>query len=183
MDKGGYTLLEMVIALAIVSVLSAAATAALAGRIALARAEADENRLYRTLAFARQSAILYGIPVLFCSLAEDGSCVTKGGREAAVLAAGPKDGQEILLLRAKLADTKAWLEYRGAFGREQLRFAPDGTAAEAGSWIYCPGNGRASLRRRVVVNQTGRIYPAGDRDDNGQRDGTEGKGTCRPILQ
>jgi len=179
-DRAGFTLLEVITVLAIIAILSATAAIGLAGRMALARADTAENHLYRTLVFARQSAVLRGIPVIFCALA-DGSCIARGGREMAALAAGPGGGQGVVLQRVGLADTKAWLEFRGALGAPQLRFAPDGTVAGAGSWIYCPGNRRKTLRRRVVVNQAGRIYPAGDRDGDGQKDGTEGEAFCRQV--
>ena len=179
--KSGYTLLETIAVLAIIAILVTAATAAVAQRLALARADADENRLYRMLLFARQSAVLRGTAVIFCGRVHN-SCISRGGRETAVLSTGADGAAESLLQGARLADTEAWLEFRGAFGAGQLRFAPDGAASGAGSWIYCPGSGREALRRRVVVNPAGRIYPAGDRDGDGRKDGTQGADLCRPSA-
>lgn len=162
----GFTLFEMIVALAVLTVLIAALAPSFRGLLQDNQAAVHAETLMTSLTLARSEAIKRDVRVTLCKSADGASCATAGDWAQGWLVFVDRDsdgvldtGEDLLQVQGGLAgkftvnNTNAdnWYAYR-----------PDGSAASSGGLVtgtfrVCPPpGGDASRARRVVTNITGR---------------------------
>lgn len=157
----GFSLLSLIVTLAIIVSLAAVAGETLHKRIAIARADSAAVRIEQMLLFARHAAMLQGAAVAVC-LENEGAnkCTADRGTNLRVHAAS---GAQTLLQHLHLEKTGDSLRLRSSFGAGRLLFAADGSVSLGGSLHYCPANANPALSRSFSVSAGGRIHVrAGD---------------------
>ena len=161
----GFTLIEMLVSLALLAVLIAAVAPSFHGLLQGNLAAAHAETLMTSLTLARSEAIKRNVRVTLCKSADGANCTTAGDWAQGWLIFVDRDGdgaldagEDLLRVQAALAgkftlkNTNAdnWYAYR-----------PDGSAASSGGLVtgtfrVCPPGGDFSRARRVVTNITGR---------------------------
>lgn len=149
----GMTLIELLIALAILALLSGIAAPALDGVVLNARRAAAMEHLLRAAWFARVEAVQRGRPVLLCASAEDSTMCdeeaadwSRGWRVAPV-----DDPVEALRHAGPVADPRARL----LANRAVFRFEPHDKRSTNGTLAWCDHRG-ARAARALVIAPTGR---------------------------
>lgn len=186
--RNGWTLIELLTALAVAGVLAAAAIPAYRGLAADARRAARVNELLASLILARSEAAKRGATVIACGVADtdgDGrlgpaerSCQGLDWSRGWLVAAWRDNGDrtvdpgelEVLLMRA--ADPKEGLSVRANGLAAAPPVRPLGTAAletfgrhsSNGTITICDGRGSASARA-VILSPTGRARSSKTRAD------------------
>lgn len=156
----GFTLVELVLACAILVIATGAALPSLSGLLEHHHANAAVSALTRQMQLARTAAISRNHRTVLCPSADGSQCLSgsdwSGGWILFVDDDGnrrPDSGEDIL--RVEQAPTSRHLRITSNGGRQQLRYLPDGSSAGSNLTLsVC--SPRGELLARVVVNNVGR---------------------------
>ena len=153
----GFTLVELMTALSISSLLTLIAIPSLLALNQKVRADSNIRLIQNTLAFARNSAINYGTRVTVCPISS-GECSSDWSIGLTVfIDSGQKnviDGNDVLLRETNEFNEKDIIQYN----RKSIRFQPDGLASGTnGTLVYCPDDINSPYSAAVIVNQAGRM--------------------------
>lgn len=178
MRSGGFSLIEVLLVLALSATLLLLAVPGMRGVIAVARLDAAIADYYGALALARSEAIRRGVRVSLRN--SGGSCNWGAGWQMFVDA--DSDGQldvgEVILRRQAALSTPLTL-YGNTNYTNFIAFKADGTVNQVGTFILCHDNllaeGGQSRSRALIVSWAGRVRLGPDSNGNGipEKDGGE----------
>lgn len=165
----GFSLLELLITLALFSVVMAIAIPSLGPAIERHSVLADTRTLLRVVRLARQVAVTSGKRVTICPVDSAQRCTSDWSRRVAAFTDQDNDeqiGDNDRILYHWGQEHRSVLRWRG-FGSGYLRISHRGHSAENGSFTLCPPGGSVQMARQLVVNRVGRAYISQDRDNDG----------------
>ncbi|WP_298442525.1 GspH/FimT family pseudopilin [uncultured Ferrimonas sp.] len=153
----GRTLIELLIAIAIATILLGIGRPVIDYLLAHSRASTHISQLYQDLNYARQLAVSYQNTITVCPINDDNRCSNQWQHGYSVfIDTQPKgrwnEGDEILQQRAAIAPQ----DFITA-SRTQVRFSSDGFTYFTGSIRYCPLQRNSELRQQVTISATGGI--------------------------
>ncbi len=165
----GYTLVEILTTLSIAIILSAS-TLALTPLLQASRAMNAKQSLIRMTQLAKSNAVGRSIRITVCPTANKTDCIDRGENLSLIAFSDTnqnflRDMNEIILAEAEIEGRLAW---NGA--HNILRYRPDGTAIEFGTFTYCPKNRDNRYAYQLTTNAAGRSYFSRDRDGDGKDD-------------
>lgn len=180
--NAGMTLLELVLAIALLSILVAATAPSLSGIIEQRRGDEVIGVLRDAIELGRATAISSGGLATIC---RSGNGVSCGGRwEEGMIVFIDADGDRRpdapgALVRAfRFPTPNGTIRWRSFGNRQYLQMTPLGfTRNQNGNFTWCPADGDNSNARQLIVNAAGRLREAADSDGDGVREGSNG----RPI--
>ncbi|WP_269790698.1 GspH/FimT family pseudopilin [Stenotrophomonas sp. Iso1] len=156
----GFTLIELVVCLAVFALLAAIAAPPLSALLERHRAIAAEHALIHHLQLARMTAVTHRKPAVLCPSLDGRSC--SGGNDWSigwlvfVDRAGkrtPEDPADIV--RNDIHPTSSTLRLVSTRGRSNIRYQPDGRSAGSNLTIsICSKEG--TILAQVIVNNAGR---------------------------
>jgi type IV fimbrial biogenesis protein FimT len=180
MQAHGFTLSELLVTLAIAAAAMTLAAPAFDDLLAAQRATAAQNQIAGAIATARTESILQHQAVTLCP-GHDRACLGRDQWHHGALVFVDADrngridpGERVVMALPPLRSGER-LYWRSFRNRSFLQFLPHGyTAWQNGSFLYCPGNGRARHARLVIVNAQGRVRLARDTDGDGIAEDADG---------
>lgn len=151
----GFTLLEMLLVLAILSAVSWAVIPFLNDQLRENRAELFLRRLTMAIFMTRSEAMQRGTPLQFCGSSDQKTC--DGRWQDGQIIAVRSSGQVVQYYQA--LPTGYRLIWRSSFGRnEGLIFTAEGfTHGQQGTFYYCPPRRYEQHARGLVVLRSGRV--------------------------
>lgn len=163
--RQGFSLLEMFLALVVLSLLLALAVPPLGDLVARNRAQTTAEILMTSLFLARTEAIKRNQRTSLCKSADGAACTLDGDWAQGWLVFvdpagfGTYDAGEILL--QVQGELRGGFSVRNTNAADWYAYRPDGSAASSGGLVtgtfrVCPRNGQADLAYRVITNVTGR---------------------------
>ena len=179
----GMTLLELLLAIALLSILLAATVPSLTGIIEQRRGGEAIRLLREAIELTRTAAIDSGGLATLCRSRTGASC---GGRwEEGMIVFVDGDGDrapdtaDALVRVFRFPSPSGSVRWRSFGNRQYLQMTPMGfTRDQNGNFTWCPENGDVRLARQLIVNAAGRMREAEDKDGDGVREGANG----RPIA-
>ena len=156
----GFTLIELVTALSVVTILAGIAAPSFAGLIERQHASTAMNSLMTHMALARMSAITRNRRAVLCPSVDGQHCEAGTDWSAGWMLFADEDGNRAPdasddIMRVELEPTSRHLRVVSTTGRQQLRYLPDGRSAGTNLTIsIC--NQEQELLGRVIVNNMGR---------------------------
>lgn len=155
--QNGFTLIELMITIAIASILLTIGLPQLTELHQAYRADSAIKVIQQTLQYARNTAISYGLRVTVCPL-KDNQCTNDWHLGLVVFTdsgvSNQIDGNDKLLLQTGSFDSNDLMFYN----RSAARFQPDGLASGSnGTFKYCPGSADSPYSKAVIINQAGRV--------------------------
>lgn len=177
----GLTLMELLVALAVGSLLLTWASASSAHLIEQGRAGAALNQLIGAVRLARHAAVSHRATVTLCPSAGGGCGRRNSWHEGAVVfvdrdADGSLEAEDAVLRRLPPLRERDRIYWRSFGNRKHLSIRPSGlTAWQNGSLTYCPPDGDLRYARQAIINQQGRVRLAQDADGNGIREDARGR--------
>lgn len=165
--QGGWTLVELLVAVAIAAVLTALAAPSFRDHFTRTRLTTHSSTLQSSLLLARSEAIKRNLRVALCKSANGSICTTSGSweqgwlvfvdknndasraeSESIVMAVGPLSGAFKLVGNSNIAN---YVSYSPS-GATQLTSG----AFQAGTFTLCDGESSSGLARKIVISATGR---------------------------
>lgn len=192
----GFTLVELLITVAVFSVLLLVVTASYEPLISNNRLASSVNTFMGSLARGRTEAGKLSTAVTICSSSNGTSCNAGANWENgwiifndadadAVVDAG--DGDRIVKVFAALGNQDTLRRSGFAFAAGRIQFNSRGELrggnARPGSFVLCDGNGVNAEARAVVINLSGSVRMAVDENNDGilnDHTGAGGNVSCPP---
>ncbi len=177
--NAGMTLLELILAIALLSMLAAATAPSLGGIIEHRRGDAITGLLRDAIELARAEAISSGGFATLCRSGDGARC---GGRwEDGMIVFVDNDGDRLPDTQAAVARVFRFpaptgtIRWRSFGNRQYLQMTPMGfTRNQNGNFTWCPANGDIRQARQLIINAAGRVREAVDSDGDGVREDSNG---------
>ncbi|USD39661.1 GspH/FimT family pseudopilin [Ferrimonas sp. SCSIO 43195] len=155
----GLTLIELMITLAVATLLLTTGVPALQQLLANSRAHSAVTSLYQDLNYARQLAIAYQATVTLCPLSPSSQCDGQWHQGYRIFIDSPPwqtygDDDEHLKQQPAIASRDA---IKFSANVNAIRFDEAGFTGQNGTFYYCPDSASASHLTAVVISRTGRI--------------------------
>lgn len=166
----GFTLLELMVSLTIVSILAGIAIPNFNDFIVQMRVDNEIYHLHRMLLIARNAAINNGQKTILCPLDNGSQCTSQWQNELSVFTDFNNnkllDANETVIIK-RPAITKDDVLIYGK-GRNKVTFKPTGqlSGLANGTFRYCPKD-YENHSRGIIVARSGRIYQSSDIDHDG----------------
>jgi len=156
----GFTLLELMITIAIMAISLSLAVPALGDFIQNQRLRSDVGRLHMDLLYARSMAVNQGQQVIICAFNNGQTCSDEPNWEKGWIifidSNNDRDYQSGEL-HLRVSASMESLSARSSIHRRKIRFFPDGSAAGSAARItICDPRGE-NLARALVIANSGRI--------------------------
>lgn len=180
--KNGFTLIELMIAIAVVAILTMVALPNLNSFTVRMRVDNEISELNRLLLTARNVAVNEGISVTVCSLSLN-SCTANWKNELSVFTDVNSNGVFEPLLNERIIKVKSAIKSNDKlqYGQNNVTYASTGLMTSAASntpFSYCPIED-ATRARGIVISISGRIYSTSDIDnDDKDEDRSGNEITC-----
>ena len=168
----GLTLIELIISIAIMSILAAITIPNFNAFLVQLRVDNEISQLHRMLLNARNGAINYQMPVTVCPLDLQNRCSSQWGNEIAVFIdlnsnnIYEPNNNDVLLRTKSAITTSDKLQY--GLRRNRIIYAPTGRTSGWGSngtFKYCPKD-YPDKSRAISVATSGRVYTSTDIDND-----------------
>lgn len=169
--KQGFTLVELMIAIAVVAILSAIALPSMSNFLVKMRVDNEISEMQRLLLTARNMAINTGKNTTVCPLSS-GVCTTNWQNEISVFT----NGVNTLATNNTFAAPDELIKIKDAiktgdrlqYSQVSVIYTPAGRLiTTAASFSYCP-KGEADSSRGIDVSISGRSYTSSDTDNDGK---------------
>lgn len=165
----GFTLLELLICLSIAALLLGIGIPSFSNIKASMQSYAVQSSLRRTLAAARDFALSSHQTVTLCGINTQFECVDNNFKEIAIFVDKDRDAvltdDEHIFFVSQL-DYSGELTLKAALRRKYIRFKKEGSAEQAGSFVYCHAKHKTTSLR-ITVSMSGRSYSGKDLDGDG----------------
>ncbi|WP_345293347.1 GspH/FimT family pseudopilin [Kangiella marina] len=147
----GFTLPELLVSLAILSIVTAVATPSLSDMIEKNKVSTDVLTVKTLISTTRSKAITDKTYLVICGQIEDSSC----NRNWSTLSVLAKDSKA-LIYRSKLSGNYASVTWSAFQNKKALTFAPTGFTHHQNGTLYLCHESNDKLHRAVVVSKSGR---------------------------
>ncbi len=177
LHKQGFTLVELMIAIAVVAIISAVALPKMNDFLVGMRVDNEISEMQRLLLTARNMAINTGKNTTVCPLSS-GVCTTNWEDEISVFTndANTLDNGNAFAADDELIKTKEAVKSgdKLQYLRKSVIYTPDGYLLTVGAdFNYCPSN-EAEMSRSITVSASGRSYTSSDIDNDGKDENRSG---------
>lgn len=179
-ESNGFTLLEMLIVMAIITALAGISTPGLHRLLRNQEGEAALRALSELLMLARSTAVAGNQIVTMCRSLDGQAC--SGTWSAGSIVFSDRNGdheinQDDRLLRVQRNETmQGSIVWRAFQNRQYLQIDAQGFLRhQSGNFLYCPRDRDSTLARQMIVNGTGRFRYAVDSNDDNIREDSGGK--------
>jgi len=173
----GFTLIELVICIALLVTIIAASTHSIGNLVDRQRSQSEIKGLMRTFHLARTSAINHAQIVTICPLGSDGRCTSDWNSPVSIFL--DPDNQKAL----NNSDFLVHVFHGSGNGhfqpapsnRRYFQFSSLGTSrGTMGNVTWCARNDEPTLRQQLIISRSGRLRFAQDRNNDGVKEKYDG---------
>ncbi|MEP5766306.1 MAG: GspH/FimT family pseudopilin [Halieaceae bacterium] len=183
----GYTLLELLVTMAIIAIIASLSGPSFMDMISRNRQSSALGSMFTMLSTARSEAVNLQTTVSACSSSDQTTCntdnwesgwlvfVDDGTGTGGVANDGNVNGTEQMIRVGQAAGGSLTIRSRNFTDAGAVSFDDDGMSSDRGTLVLC-SDGDASRSSAVILNFSGQARLAGDDDANGtldEDDGTE----------
>jgi type IV fimbrial biogenesis protein FimT/type IV fimbrial biogenesis protein FimU len=166
----GFTLIEVMVAIAIISILSAIALPSMGNFLVKMRVDNEISEIQRLLLTARNMAINTGRNTTVCPLSSSGACTNNWHNEISVFT----NSDNALTTNNNFAAPDELIKIKEEiksgdklqFTQNSIIYTPDGRLLTASAdFSYCPKD-KADQSRGISISLSGRSYTSSDTDND-----------------
>lgn len=165
----GFTVLELMVSLAVLGILLAIAIPSYATLITSTRVSAQHNALAGDLALTRSEAVKRNRQVIICLSPDGAACGTGNAWDQGWMIFVDLDrdqardpGEPVLRTQSAL-DAGTRLEYNAFGSNRYVAYQPTGMTKTNGTFSFCPGV--AGHQRALILTKTGRVRTSKTKPD------------------
>ncbi|MGS2723773.1 GspH/FimT family pseudopilin [Porticoccus sp. GXU_MW_L64] len=181
--NNGFTLIELMISLAILAILLAAAVPAMMDFLERNQSRAIISEVRNLVALARENAVHHSCHTTMCPSDNQIQCSANMDAPVVVFSDCNRnreiDGDDELYRVMQPLPQNSQLIWSFSAGRRYIQMTPQGhTNSTFGSLIYCPASGEERHARLLIISRSGRARYGKDTDSDGipNRSGGENVG-------
>jgi type IV fimbrial biogenesis protein FimT len=176
----GFTLLELLFTLALLVLLSSLAVPAMSHTLKRANNRTLANQMIGLIQYARSESVVRRQVITLCGSRQGQQCDGDWSSHVLVLVDhnrnGKRDDPDTLLQVVSAVKSGESLRWRVFGNKAYLQLHPDGrTRYQNGNFTYCPANGDARYALHWLLNASGRLRLAPDKNGNGIPENSSGK--------
>lgn len=181
----GFTLLELLITLTTLAILTGLAVPAMSHTLKRSSNNTLANQMILLVQYARSESIVKRRVVTLCGSGSTQQCDGQWSKHILVFVDNNQNGKrengEQLLRVVPTATTAGNLQWRSFGNKAYLQLHPTGrTWYQNGNFTYCPTNGDARYALHWLLNASGHLRIALDKNNNGIPEDSSGKDVnCR----
>ena len=166
----GFTLVELMVVVAIAAILALIAAPSFTETINRTRRKTYANQLYEDLAFARNEAIKRGVPVTVCPSTDGENCVASDSWVTGwivfvdVANTGGRDAASEALLKVHEPLASGWTAIKNGVNQRYVTYGPLGTPIGVSNFTLaiCPTSAACTTatdanQTNLVMNTLGRV--------------------------
>jgi len=174
----GFTLVELLISLALMSIIAMVAVSSSGRLLENSRRHASVSEMVTLFNLARNSAIFEQSTVTMCPLDEANTCTHNWNTRPITVFRDPDSNRALaaesdIIRVGQVSKGGKW--DANTSSRPYFRFFPSGMASYAiGNMIWCPNNNDNELAAQIIVNMGGRLRLSKDYDGDGIVDDANG---------
>ncbi|MBJ6138651.1 GspH/FimT family pseudopilin [Marinobacter litoralis] len=167
----GFTLVELLVAIVIISVIANYTVPSLGSLLNSARRQSAVSDMIALINFARNTAIMEQRTITMCPLDQTNRC-SNNWNNTPITVFRDSDADRVLsstndVVRIKEL-TKGGTWKASTANRSYFRFFATGQASYAiGNMVWCPDNKNSGMAAQVIINMGGRPRLSGDQDGDG----------------
>ena len=175
---GGFTLVELIVVIALISVLATVGVPGLKQSLDRNRAVSAMMELHALLNLARQTAVTRNVEVTVCGVDQDMKCIEPWQGHSTLVFIDRNhnrrvDPNELITANSHLT-RDGQIRWRASGGRDYLRYHRTGAVKDIGTFGYCPWNESQAIAG-IIINKVGRPRAAPDTDLNGYIENGSGR--------
>lgn len=168
----GFTLLRLLVAVAIMSILTTQALPAMRDISASSTATSTINQIFQYLQYARSLALSHSRHITVCGYDEGDLCASDWEHGIKVFhdanVNGDQDPGETTMRVFRFPAGESYIDLNASFGVSYIRFTPLGTTYNGnGNVVYCAKAGDTKFAKVLIYYRSGRVYVGQDENDNG----------------
>jgi len=180
MKNHGLTLLELLVSLAIIGLLASMAIPSFANTIKRSNSLTVAYQLMGLVQFARTEAISKSVPVTICGSSTGSQCNNDWSKTILIFTDindnGLMDDDDVLLQTTVSLQNGGTLSWRSFRNKPYLQMEPNGmTYFQNGNFTYCPPDHDAHYALHWIINVTGHLRIAQDKNGNGIPENASGQ--------
>ncbi|WOX06683.1 GspH/FimT family protein [Microbulbifer pacificus] len=168
----GITLIELILALAILAIISSIAIPGMADFFKRYRYESIRHHLFDLIALGRGKAYGYGKIYTLCPRGVGDTCDSSWEQGAILFidnnGDGSRDTDDVIERVLPALPNGASLTWNSFGNKNYLQYRPNGrTRSQSGNFSFCPPGDTAANGWIIVLNASGRPYFGKDRNGDG----------------
>lgn len=168
----GFTLIEMLVTLAIAAILMGSMFPSLNAMLERSRATSSINWIVSAVNFTRHAAIVHRNTMTICAPKIGDRCGGNWHRGLIVFSDRNKnarmDGNDKIVARINPPGDHGTLKWRAFRNRQYLQMTQMGyTNFQNGNFVYCPHNQDRRFARQLIINVQGRTRLVHKKDSDG----------------
>jgi type IV fimbrial biogenesis protein FimT len=176
----GFTLIETLVTLAVLSILLGSMFPSLSGMVARSRATASINWIVTAVNFTRHAAVVHRVTMTLCAPKSETKCGGAWHDGLIVFSDRNKnariDGRDKVIAHIPSQVKQGTIKWRAFGNRQYLQMTQMGyTNFQNGNFVYCPGNLDLKFARQLVINVQGRARVVHTKNEAGYPVDRKGK--------
>lgn len=185
--QSGLTLIESLIAIAIISLLAWQSAPGFKNFLEQQRAIANTHQLASALRLTRHAAVSYNLVATLCPWDKQSARCSHNWQQESMIFIDRNNNHKLdtddqVVRQLPALSEGSHVQFRSFGNHQYLQIRPNGmTNYQSGHILYCPPGGNPKYANQIIISMTGRLRLARDSDGDGISEDSRGRPLTCPT--